>query len=79
MAGATVSKSLAWGHPPEMEMATYCSSLAWKTPWTEEPGKLESIWSEKSRAGVSDWTTATKAQMNLEIPQSLPVASGLEV
>ena len=54
MAGATVSKSLAWGHPPEMEMATYCSSLAWKTPWTEEPGKLESIWSEKSRAGVSD-------------------------
>ena len=26
--------------PLEKEMATYSSTLAWKTPWTEEPGRL---------------------------------------
>ena len=47
-------RSLAWEHPLEKEIATYSSSLAWKIPWTEEPGRLESIWSEKSRAQLSD-------------------------
>ena len=27
----------------EKEMATYSSTLAWKTPWTEEPGELQSM------------------------------------
>ena len=27
---------------PEKEMATHSSILAWRTPWTEEPGKLQS-------------------------------------
>ena len=29
--------------PLEKEMATHSSTLAWKIPWTEEPGKLQSI------------------------------------
>ena len=29
--------------PLEEEMATHSSTLAWKTPWTEEPGGLQSI------------------------------------
>ena len=28
------------GRPLEKEMATHSSSLAWRTPWTEEPGGL---------------------------------------
>ena len=29
--------------PLEKEMATHSSSLAWKSPWTEEPGRLQSM------------------------------------
>jgi len=32
--------SLGWEVPLEEEMATLSSILAWKTPWTEEPGGL---------------------------------------
>ena len=39
--------SLAWEDPLETEMATHSSSLAWETPWTEEPGGLQSIESQK--------------------------------
>ena len=31
----------------EEEMATCSSVLAWKIPWTEEPGGLQSTWSQK--------------------------------
>ena len=31
-----------WGRSPEEEMATHSSILAWKIPWTEEPGGLQS-------------------------------------
>ena len=30
----------------EEEMATHCSFLAWKIPWTEEPGELQSMGSQ---------------------------------
>ena len=29
--------------PPEKAMAIHSSTLAWKIPWTEEPGRLQSI------------------------------------
>ena len=29
-----------WEDPLEKEMATHFSTLAWKMPWTEEPGRL---------------------------------------
>ena len=32
--------SLGWENPPEKEMATHSSILAWEIPWTEEPGGL---------------------------------------
>ena len=35
--------SLDWEDPLEEEMATYSSILAWKMPWTEEPGSVESM------------------------------------
>ena len=33
-------RSLAWEDPLENEMATHSSILAWRIPWTEEPGRL---------------------------------------
>ena len=32
--------SLIWEDPLEKEMETHSSILAWRTPWTEEPGRL---------------------------------------
>ena len=34
--------------PLEKEMATHSSILAWETPWTEEPGGLQSMGSQES-------------------------------
>ena len=36
-----------WGRSLEKEMATHSRILAWKTPWTEEPGRLQSMWSQR--------------------------------
>ena len=36
-------QSLGWEDPLEKEMATHSSILAWKIPWTEEPGRLQSV------------------------------------
>ena len=35
--------SLGWEYPLEKEMATHSSTLAWKTPWTGEPGRVQSM------------------------------------
>ena len=40
--------SLGWEDPLEKEMATHSSILAWKIPWTEEPGGLQRV--EHNRA-----------------------------
>ena len=39
----TQVQSLGWEDPLEKEMAPYSSILAWKIPWTEEPGGLQSM------------------------------------
>ena len=40
-------RSLGWEELLEKEMATHSSILAWKIPWTEEPGRLQSIGSQR--------------------------------
>ena len=40
-------QSLGWEDPLEKEMATYSSTLAWKIPWMEEPGRLQSMGSQR--------------------------------
>ena len=40
---------LGWEDPLEEEMATHSSILAWRIPWTEEPGELQSIRSLRVR------------------------------
>ena len=39
-------RSLGWEDPLEKEMTTHSSTLAWKIPWTEEPGGLQSMGSQ---------------------------------
>ena len=40
-------QSLGWEDPLEKEMATHSSILAWKISWTEEPGGLQSMRSQR--------------------------------
>ena len=42
-------QSLGWKDLLEKEMATHSSSLAWRIPWREEPGRLQSM--ESLRVG----------------------------
>ena len=36
-------QSLSWDDPLEKGMATHSNILAWRFPWTEEPGRLQSV------------------------------------
>ena len=45
----TLVQSLGWEDPLEKEMATHSSTPAWKIPWTEEPGRLQSMGSQRVR------------------------------
>ena len=40
-------RSLSWEDPLEKEMAIHSSITAWKIPWTEEPGRLQSMGSQR--------------------------------
>ena len=48
--------SLGWEDPLEKEMAPHSSTLAWRIPWMEEPGGLQSMGSQRVR---HDWVTFT--------------------
>ena len=43
----TQVQSLTWKDPLEKGMATHSSVLAWRIPWTEEPGGLQSMGSQR--------------------------------
>ena len=40
-------RSVGQEDPLEKEMATHSSTLAWKSPWTEKPGRLQAMWSQR--------------------------------
>jgi len=42
-------QSLGWEDPLKKEMAIHFSTIAWKIPWTEEPGRLQSIGLQRVR------------------------------
>ena len=48
--------SLDWEDPLQKWMAAHSSILAWRIPWTEEPGRLQSVGSQRVR---HDWVTST--------------------
>ena len=45
----TQVQSLGWEDPLEKEMATHSSILAWRMPWTKEPGGLQPMGSQRVR------------------------------
>ena len=46
-------RSLGREHPLEKEMVTHSSTLAWRIPWTEEPGGLQSTGSQRDMTEVT--------------------------
>ena len=51
-------RSLGWEDPLEESMATHSSILAWRIPWTEEPGRLQSIGSQRAEHNWGDLALA---------------------
>ena len=56
----TLVSVLGWEDPLEKRMAVNSSNLAWKIPWTEEPGRLHSRGSQKS------WTWPSNFQFHFQ-------------
>ena len=58
-------QSLGWEDPLEEDTATHSSVLAWRIPWTEEPGGLQSIGSQ--RVGYNwSWTQPKQLSMHAQ-------------
>ena len=47
-------QSMGWEDSLEMGMVTPSSILMWEIPWAEEPGRLQSLRSQKSQTQLSD-------------------------
>ena len=52
-------QSLGWEDPLEEDMATHFSILAWRIPWTDKPGRLQSIGLKKVRHDCSNLACST--------------------
>ena len=52
----TQAQSLGWEDPLKKGMSTHSGILAWRIPWTQEPGRLQSMGSQRVRHG---WVTNT--------------------
>ena len=46
---------LDWEDPLEKEMATHSNILGWKIPWTEEPGRLQSVGLGRKESDTTEW------------------------
>ena len=52
-------RSLSWEDTLEKGTATHSSILAWRIPWTEKPGKLQSMGSQRIRHDLVTFTSHT--------------------
>ena len=66
-------QSLSWDDPMEEGMASHSRILAWRIPWTEEPGGLQSIGSQRVR---QDWSDCTHMHTHGDKQNSVSVPSG---
>ena len=65
-------RSLGWEDPLERGMATHSSILAWRIPWTEKPGGLQSMGSQRVGHG---WATNTHSHTHINsIYVSIPIS-----
>ena len=66
----TPVRSLSWKDPLEEGMATHISILAWRIPWTEEPGQLQSMGrkeSDMTKYRAAQWGNRGGKRMKQEI------------
>ena len=63
--------SLGWEDPLEKEMATHSSIFAWRLPRTEEPGRPQSMGSQRVRHNWATNTTTTKEQIDNIISEKM--------
>ena len=75
-------RSLDWEDPLEKEMAIHSRTIAWKIPWTEDPGRLQSMGSQ--RVG-HDWVTSlhftsmlSRASHVAQWIKNLPAMQGIQ-
>ena len=66
-------QSLDWEDPLEEEMATHSNILVWKIPWTEEPGRLQFMGSQRvgcdwTHTHTTIWTTGPLAKCSNQPP-----------
>ena len=73
----TQLQSLGQEDPLEAGMATHSSPLAWRVPWTEEPGGLRSMGSQKSQTRLSSNSTLSASIIPGETEMALngPISS----
>ena len=64
-------RSLDWEDSLEESMATNSSILAWRIPWTEEPGGLKSMESQESGIRRNNLTTTFQLRTNQRKPNLL--------
>ena len=57
--------SLGREDPLEKEMATHSSTLSWKIPWMEEPGRLQSIGVTKSQTSPSFLLSILRTELSV--------------
>ena len=68
----TQVRSLGQEDPLEKEMVTHICILAWKIPWTEKPGRLQSMGSQRVR---HNWVTSLSLSLSWQNSSSLCPAS----
>ena len=56
-------QSLGWEDPLKKGTATHFSILAWRIPWTEQPGRLQSMGSQRVRP---NWVTLTFIMLSFD-------------
>ena len=59
--------SLDWEDPLKKEMATHSSILAWETSWTEKPGGLQSLGTQRVGQNLVTKTITITCKMNQKI------------
>ena len=64
-------QSLGWKDPLEKEMAVHARTIAWKIPWTEEPGRLQSMGSQ--RVG-HNWATLLISSLRTKGTPHIPAS-----
>ena len=71
----TQVQSLGREDPLEKEMAIPSSTIAWKIPWTEDPGRLQSMGYSQNKSGVKLNGPYPSSNTNPAIKRQIPYSS----